>query len=359
MKQPKYRKHSTRNKAFVVIEGKRVYLPGEYDSPESRSAYTKLISRPELEIRRAKPLTIASLIVQYLDHVQVELSPGTYKIYKRGMSLLLTHCPGMLIEEFGPLRFKAFRKKLAEEGYARNSVKSICSSVKAMFRWAASNELIPASLSHALSAVEPMRLGTVTEKEPIKPIQWKYVRATIRACSNPVLADMLRIQWLVGCRSSEVCNMRWADIQKAPDLWTWTPSRHKSAWRGSTLTYHLGPICQRILARWDEKSIDGYVFSLATIKPSRVHSTKTMSSCDYGKTLKRVIERANKDREKLKQELIPHWHPHQMRHSRATRMRSLYGIETARVALGMKSLATAQIYAEQDIRRAKRARSRL
>jgi site-specific recombinase XerC len=42
------------------------------------------------------------------------------------------------------------------------------------------------------------------------------------------------------------------------------------------------------------------------------------------------------------------WHPHQLRHNAGTRLRKQYGLEAARVVLGHRSSAVAEIYAEID-----------
>ena len=46
--------------------------------------------------------------------------------------------------------------------------------------------------------------------------------------------------------------------------------------------------------------------------------------------------------------IIPRWHPHQLRHNYATRVRREYGIETARILLGHRSMAVTEVYAETD-----------
>ncbi len=51
-------------------------------------------------------------------------------------------------------------------------------------------------------------------------------------------------------------------------------------------------------------------------------------------------------------ELIPHWHPHQLRHNAATALRREHGIETARIILGHRSPAITEVYAEVDHARA-------
>lgn len=47
--------------------------------------------------------------------------------------------------------------------------------------------------------------------------------------------------------------------------------------------------------------------------------------------------------------MIPRWHPHQLRHNAATRIRKDYNLEASRVVLGQKSGAVAEIYAERDL----------
>jgi integrase len=48
---------------------------------------------------------------------------------------------------------------------------------------------------------------------------------------------------------------------------------------------------------------------------------------------------------------VPHWHPHQLRHNAATRVRQLFGIEAARQVLGHRSAAMTEIYAQSDLGR--------
>ena len=51
------------------------------------------------------------------------------------------------------------------------------------------------------------------------------------------------------------------------------------------------------------------------------------------------------------------WHPHQLRHSAATRLRREYGLEAAQVILGHKTLTVTQVYAEKNVEAAARIMS--
>jgi integrase len=47
-----------------------------------------------------------------------------------------------------------------------------------------------------------------------------------------------------------------------------------------------------------------------------------------------------------------HWHPHQLRHNAATRLRKEFGIDAAQIILGHRTLAVTAIYAEKDTKAA-------
>ena len=56
---------------------------------------------------------------------------------------------------------------------------------------------------------------------------------------------------------------------------------------------------------------------------------------------------------------IPAWHPHQLRHSFATKARGEFGLEGAQVALGHARADVTQLYAEKNVRLAAEMASRI
>jgi hypothetical protein len=42
---PAYRLHAASGRARVILEGKHIYLPGPFNSEESKGAYEKLVRR--------------------------------------------------------------------------------------------------------------------------------------------------------------------------------------------------------------------------------------------------------------------------------------------------------------------------
>ncbi len=69
-------------------------------------------------------------------------------------------------------------------------------------------------------------------------------------------------------------------------------------------------------------------------RPKRDH----YDAASYRRCIRRACELAG----------VPKWHPHQLRHNAATRLRRQFGIEAARVVLGHRSAAVTEIYAEVD-----------
>ena len=50
----------------------------------------------------------------------------------------------------------------------------------------------------------------------------------------------------------------------------------------------------------------------------------------------------------IKKAVVPHWHPHQLRHLCATRVRAEFGLDSAQVILGHQSASITETYAEAN-----------
>ena len=89
-----------------------------------------------------------------------------------------------------------------------------------IFRWAASEELIPVEVHQALATVESLKKGRTTapEPKPIMPVELEIVDRTMEHLCD-VVRDMIRVQWLTGMRPGEVCNVRPCDIDRSTDVW--------------------------------------------------------------------------------------------------------------------------------------------
>ena len=75
-----------------------------------------------------------------------------------------------------------------------------------------------------------------------------------------------------------------------------------------------------------------------------VDAANKTQACDPCKVLK-PEERCDA----CKAAAIPHWHPHQLRHTHATEVRRRFGLEAAQAALGHSKADVTQLYAERDL----------
>jgi integrase len=99
----------------------------------------------------------------------------------------------------------------------------------------------------AIKCVSGLRFGRseAVETEPVKPVAEWAVDATLRYCA-PQVAAMIALQRVTGMRSGEVAPMRTADINTQGAVWTYSPPKHKTKYRGHVRTAYLGPKAQDI-----------------------------------------------------------------------------------------------------------------
>jgi integrase len=108
--------------------------------------------------------------------------------------------------DFGPLALKAVRQKFINAGWCRGFINQRIGRVRRMFKWAASEELVPPAVYQALSTVSGLQRGRTTarETEPVGPVDEAVVDATIQHLNRHV-CGLVEFQRLTGCRPGEAC----------------------------------------------------------------------------------------------------------------------------------------------------------
>jgi integrase len=347
---PKYRRHSVRDLAFVEYEGKRTYLPGAYKSPESMAAYAAFIrSISSSHIESAA--TLGQLIVRFTAWSQIHYPPGPRSEHanvRAALQALLEFDGDSPLATYEPTRLKKFQEWLAQKNLSRNYCNSVVGRVKRMFKWGASEGLVKPAIYHALAAVSGIRKGRTAAREtpPRQPVAWADVEAVLHELS-PMVAAMVMLQWHTGARSRSICLARPEQFDCTKTPWEWRP-RHKME-NQSELVVYIGPQARAILAPLLE-SADGYLFQPKHLSGRRARGYRAFyDSTSYLRAITRAIDRVNRKRRELDQEApqMPHWTPHQLRHSRGTLVRAEHGLEAAQAILGHSRLSTAEIYAQK------------
>jgi integrase len=186
---------------------------------------------------------------------------------------------------------------------------------------------------------------------------------------NPHVRAMVQIHELAGMRSQDLCNMRTADINMSLDVWVYRPWTHKNEHHGQIREIAIGPRAQAILKPFLKPQAPlGYVFSpkesVAAVREERARHRKTRRQpSQLARKPKPNPKRTPQDQydrrvyaravaRACKKAGVTHWHPHQLRHNCATKVRGLYGVEGAMAVLGHKIGIVTEIYAERDLQKA-------
>jgi integrase len=189
----------------------------------------------------------------------------------------------------------------------------------------------------------------------------EHIRAVLPHLS-PQVATMVQLQHLCGARPQEVILIRPRDVIIGPHVWLYQPCRHKTEHLDRSKVIMLGPKAQEVLRPWLDRDPDLYCFvpaeatawnlsrSRRRVIPIRVGSRvgkaqtrRVPGQCYTRHSYRLAIQRA------CRRAGIPVWSPHRLRHTRATTIRQVYGLEAAKAVLGHTDTKITEIYAERDV----------
>ena len=343
-------RYATTDRAVAEAVALETWQKAVFESDEAR------VSRADMNG------DVGSLIQAYLEFAKSyyldENKEPTREVdnIKRALRHLIDVCPTMAAEEFGPLKLKEMRQAMIETGLSRGVVNQRVGIVKRMFKWAASEELIPVNTYHGLLTVDGLKRGRseAREPEPVTAIAPSHVYAAL-PYATPTVAAMTELQLLTGMRSGEMVIMRPMDLETSGAIWQYRPTTHKTAYRGHRRTVAIGPRGQEIIRPFLKRKLDEYCFSPAeameqfrdknyrpgTKKPSGLGDRYTTQT--YANGVRYAIRAARKAGVEVED-----FHPHQLRHTAATRIRKELGLDAARAVLGHRNLRITDDYAELD-----------
>ncbi|MCO8121468.1 site-specific integrase [Stieleria sp. TO1_6] len=391
---PSYRKHKSSGQARCTING-RDYFLGPHGTKASLRDYDRIIAE-YIASGRSKSfgiesgaLTVAMLMADYHRHCRGYYGDGrASELHRVVLALrpLKQLYAKHTAELFGPSQLKAVRQTMVDLGWARPYVNANVKRIVRMFKWAAGEEKLSASVYETLRLVPSLKRGRTAapETEPVKPVSQADIDATLPHLSS-VVADMVRAQLLIGCRPGEICKLTPDSIDRSEAVWIATLDDHKTAHHGHKRQLFIGPAAQLILAPYLDREGPQALFrpidAVNERKARDAAQRVTPASCgnrtgkrsgglkgEAGKrrpseryttvTYRRAIERAcdrafpapkSTKGEELKIWRSDHrWSPNQLRHSRGTDVRKQFGIEGAQLILGHSNADVTQVYAEAD-----------
>ena len=140
---------------------------------------------------------------------------------------------------------------MIDVGLSRTTINQRVGRIVRVFKWAASEELVPAAVHQALKTVSGLPKGRSEAKEPkpVQPVADALVDA-IRPFVASQVWEMIELQRLAGMRPGEVVIMRTCDVDRSGDVWCFVPKSHKTAHHGRTRQIAIGPRAQDVLKPW-------------------------------------------------------------------------------------------------------------
>lgn len=375
---PGYLYHKASGRAFVRINGTNIYL-GTYNSRASKEEYDRILKEWLANGRQLaqssntfQSVTVNEICVAFLEHARVYYRKNgrvTAEVTKLEIAcrLLYEHCGTLPATEFSRKNLRAIQQTVINLGWKRGTVNERIGHVKRIFKWAAKEDMIPASVYQELLVLENLKKGRspCPESEKILPVPYDIVEKTLPFCP-PVIADMARVQYLAAMRPGEICALRYCDIDRSNDVWEFDYREHKMAHHEHDRIIWFGKQAQAILIPYlmdAEGNPEKFLFSpretvrVANIEKRKKRKTKVQPSqanrakkcpkvgpgnqyevSSYRRALQRAAENAG----------VEKWFPNQLRHSRATEIRKEFGLEAAQIILGHAKADVTQVYAERD-----------
>jgi integrase len=371
-KLPSYRLHKSSNQAICRILGRTYYL-GEFGTQESQDRFNRLVAEyltnPSFGVEKSRQ-SVAESVVAFLKHAESYYGDSELFNFRRALTPLIELYADLNITEFGIEQFKAVRDYWVKRDAARVYANRQSGRVIAFIKWLVAEGVLSPIVHQGLKCVAPLKAGRCAcrEVESVKPVSDTTITKTLPFLS-PVVADMVRLQAIIGCRPGELCRLKPSMIEKSGAVWVIELDDHKTAWRGHARKIFVGPKGQAILTKYLDRPKDAFCFSPSEATEQRLQARSsnrvTAMSCGNRRGSNRVDSPKKKPGQAYstityckaihyacRKAEIELWSPNRLRHAAATRLREAEGIEAASVILGHAHLPTTEIYAEASTKKA-------
>jgi integrase len=371
-KLPSYRLHKSSNQAICRILGRTYYL-GEFGTKESQDRFNRLVAEyltnPSFGVEKSRQ-SVAESVVAFLKHAESYYGDSELFNFRRALTPLIELYADLNITEFGIEQFKAVRDYWVKRDAARVYANRQSGRVIAFIKWLVAEGVLSPIVHQGLKCVAPLKAGRCAcrEVESVKPVSDTTITKTLPFLS-PVVADMVRLQAIIGCRPGELCRLKPSMIEKSGAVWVIELDDHKTAWRGHARKIFVGPKGQAILTKYLDRPKDAFCFSPTESVEQRLQTRASKRTTAMSCGNRRGSNRKQNPKRKpgasfstgsygraiayaCKKAELPLWSPNQLRHAVATKLRDTEGIESASLMLGHRHLSTSEIYAEKSERKA-------
>jgi integrase len=411
---PAYKRHKATNQAYVHVNGRRRYL-GVYGTPASREEYARVLAEWREGSAPPAPrrgCTVSELWAAFRGHAETHYRrrDGTPTCEPRefGYSLapvlaLFAHEPA---DRVRAPQLEEARARMVAAGWSRRVVNQRVGRVRRVWRWGVVRDLVDPATVVSLESLPDLEAGrTAAPDHPaVPPVDVAVVAATLPHLASDQLRAMAGLQLLTSMRPGEVCLMRSGDVYRGGAVpvgkrlvpvpagaWVYAvAAKMRHARKRQVQLYVLGPRARALLLPWLRADPGEYLFSpleaarardvsrraarKTPVQPSQRHRRKAVplrrpgdhyTPRSYAHAIARAVLKANSARAcdpcrvlepadrcpACKAAALPHWHPHQLRHSSAGIIDAHAGLEDTSKVLGHTSPDITLLYIEKDLKR--------
>lgn len=297
-------------------------------------------------------LTVAELVLRYLAHVDAHYVKDGKQTSERhnqraALRVLVELYADLPAADFRPAQLRACVAVMVTKGWVRTTVNGYSGRLVKLFKWAVGQDLVHPDVPARLAEVERLRPGRSAAKDrpPVRSASPGQVEATLPhldpdPARRAVLEAMVRTQLLTGCRPGELCGLRAADVDRAGDVWRWEVDAHKTLHRQARRRpkpIFVGPKAQAVLGPYLDAAGAGPVWVLPPA-PGRT-KPRLVTRLAFARFVKDACAAAK----------VEPWHPHRLRHTRATEVERIYESDAAAAAaIGDTPRVAAEVYVDPN-----------
>lgn len=337
---PAYLNHAPSGQARIVWKGQTLYL-GRHGSPESMAAYQRVLAEITayggIVDKKTTTLSVRSFLTKFYKwadsyYGKNSNEPGQYRIATADLLNLFGDAEMI---DLNPGTLKLIRENWIARGRWCRSV--INKYVRYIFRalaWGVEEGLIPAALWTACKSIKPLAAGRTpaVDHDRILSVDPATVAKTLPHLP-PECVSLIMLQAYTACRPGEAIGIRLAELDRSGPVWKWALAEHKTARKGRQRLIAIGPKAQVYLLPYIETQ------QASSPPPDDDRLIKRYGTVtSYRRCIRRACLSAG----------LPPWHPHQLRHLRASQIVSDYSLDAARSTLGHSHPQTTMIYNDGD-----------
>jgi integrase len=387
---PAYKRHKATNQAYVHVGGRRRYL-GVFGSAASRAEYARVLAawrEASAPPAPRKGCTVSELWAAFRAHAETHYRrpDGTATCEPRefGYSLapvlaLFAHEPA---DRVRAPQLEEARGRMVAAGWSRRVVNQRVGRVRRVWRWGVVRDLVDPATVVSLESLPDLEAGRTAAPDypAVPPVDVAVVAATLPHLASDQLRAMAGLQLLTSMRPGEACAMRSGDVYRGGAVpvgkrlvpvpagaWVYAvAAKMRHARKRQVQLYVLGPRARALLLPWLRADPAEYLF-----QPREAHAARMAALRAARKTPVQPSQRDRSDPRAARRPGdhytprsyahavaracgragVPHWHPHQLRHSAAGAIDAHAGLEDTSKVLGHTSPDVTLLYVVRDLKR--------